>query len=309
VGTAAMACFVVARILNPDSNIVFIWANAYTWWIYLPAYGVFGFALLFRRRWLLGAAGVVAIFHVLWILPDYRPADDIPAEAASAPRIRLVTANAFGWNGEPHALAAELIAAEPDILFVQELIPEMQAALREAGADERFPYREIALLNQNFALAMYSRFPLEDVELIDAGGKPFLRATVEVDGNRVRLYDVHPTSPGLGRHLADSWNREWRTITEIVEADTLPLILAGDFNMTQHHRWYRELKSDGFANCHEDRGRGNATTWPQMRKLRPIRLDHVFYSGEVVCLAVREGTGRGSDHKPVIADLAILPAP
>jgi endonuclease/exonuclease/phosphatase family metal-dependent hydrolase len=55
-----------------------------------------------------------------------------------------------------------------------------------------------------------------------------------------------------------------------------PLIVAGDFNMNQHHRWYRKLKDQGLDNCHEERGRGNATTWPKNRKLRPIRIDRSF---------------------------------
>jgi endonuclease/exonuclease/phosphatase (EEP) superfamily protein YafD len=37
----------------------------------------------------------------------------------------------------------------------------------------------------------------------------------------------------------------------------------------------------------------------------PIRLDHLFISNDVLAFEVREGVGRGSDHRPVIAELGI----
>jgi endonuclease/exonuclease/phosphatase (EEP) superfamily protein YafD len=45
-----------------------------------------------------------------------------------------------------------------------------------------------------------------------------------------------------------------------------------------------------------------------MFPLPPVRLDHVLLSPELGCTAVREGEGRGSDHRPVIADLVLLDA-
>jgi endonuclease/exonuclease/phosphatase (EEP) superfamily protein YafD len=90
-------------------------------------------------------------------------------------------------------------------------------------------------------------------------------------------------------------------------------VVAGDFNMTQHHRWYGELKDIGLRNCHEERGRGRATTWPYHNGRRPyrllpaIRIDHVFVSEGVTCMSIAEGAASGSDHRPVIANLAILP--
>jgi endonuclease/exonuclease/phosphatase family metal-dependent hydrolase len=38
-----------------------------------------------------------------------------------------------------------------------------------------------------------------------------------------------------------------------------------------------------------------------------LRLDHVLVSPGVEVQAIQEGVGQGSDHRPVIADLALLP--
>jgi endonuclease/exonuclease/phosphatase (EEP) superfamily protein YafD len=50
-----------------------------------------------------------------------------------------------------------------------------------------------------------------------------------------------------------------------------------------------------------------ATTWPNgLHKFPPLRIDHVFFTGTFVPLTVREGDGTGSDHRPVITDIAVL---
>lgn len=299
--------FIAARVYHPDANLIFIWADAYTFWIYLPAYPALLLGVALRRWLLVGLAITVASFHLAWVLPDYRPAESIPAEAAAAPHIRLMTANVYFLNPDYSGIAREIQQEDPDILFIQEFGPRVHTALVEQGVADRYPYQKFAFENEHFGVAMYSKLPLSDVQVLEASNRPLIRALVDVAGRQVVLYDLHPVSPGFGIDVADGWNDGWETITSFIAEETGPVILAGDLNMDQHHVWYRKLKSEGLDNCHEETGRGNATTWPKGRKLRPIRIDHIFHSDQVVCLSIREGTGEGSDHHPLIAELAVLP--
>ncbi len=297
---------VFVRLVRPDRILLFIWADAYTFWIYQPAYLVAVFALVFRRWWLLGAACFVVAFHLAWVLPDYRPAQPIPAEAYAAPRIRLMTANVYFENPDYTGIADEIKDVDPDILFLQEYGPRTEVALAEAGVASAYPYTKIAYENAYFGTAMYSKLPLSDATVEYAGGRPYIRATIEIEGMKVVLYDLHPTSPGIGATAATNWNLGWKTIVAALRDEQAMAIAAGDFNMDQHHRWYRELKNIGLVSAHEERGRGNATSWPKGRRLPPIRIDQVFHTPGIVGLDIHEGIGAGSDHRPVIADLAIL---
>ena len=305
VGMLPFLGLIAARLFSPDSNLILIWANAYTFWIYLPAYPV-AVAALALRRWMAGGLAVVVVaFHFAWVLPDYRPAESIPAEARSAPRLRLMTANVFYENPDESGIADEVLDVDPDVLFFQEFNRDIGEALEANGAAARLPFRQAAR-GKGYNIAIYSRFPFEDIVVLPAGTRGLIRATVRVEGIEVVLYDVHPSSPSPGE-TGEDWNAEWKAITAMLNGAPGPLIVAGDFNMNQHHRWYRKLKDQGLDNCHEERGRGDATTWPKNRKLRPIRIDQVFHSEGVVCLSIREGKGEGSDHRPLIAELAILP--
>lgn len=294
-----------ARLVVPDLVLVLIWANAYTFWIYLPAYPAALAGGLFGRWALTAAAATVVAFHLAWVLPDYRPAESIPQDAYSAPRLRLMTANVYFGNPDFNGLAAEISEVDPNLVFLQEFGPRMEAAMRAEGLVDRYPYSKVAYENPYFGTALYSKLPLTEVTIERAGRRPYIKASVDVGGREVHLYDIHATSPGLGSGIARDWNDGWKEVLDALRKDDGLSIAAGDFNMDQHHHWYGELKKSGFTSAHEERGRGNATTWPQGRRLPMIRIDQVFHSGGIVCLSIREGRGQGSDHRPVIAELAI----
>jgi endonuclease/exonuclease/phosphatase (EEP) superfamily protein YafD len=111
-------------------------------------------------------------------------------------------------------------------------------------------------------------------------------------------------------HHFERHRRMTREITGLVRAGLgtgLPTIVAGDFNATQYNHWVGRLGELGLQSAHEARGRPLATTWPNGRRaVPPLRLDHVLLTGELFPLAVGEGDGAGSDHRPVVVDVAVL---
>ncbi|HEV3402239.1 MAG TPA: hypothetical protein VG078_10505, partial [Acidimicrobiales bacterium] len=74
------------------------------------------------------------------------------------------------------------------------------------------------------------------------------------------------------------------------------------------HRGFCRLLDAGLHDAHAERRRWFVATWPiDMRPLPPLsHIDHVLVSDQVAVLDVWEGVGRGSDHRPVVADLAVV---
>jgi endonuclease/exonuclease/phosphatase (EEP) superfamily protein YafD len=103
--------------------------------------------------------------------------------------------------------------------------------------------------------------------------------------------------------------RQQRAISEIVRGLPRPRVVAGDLNASPYNRWFDELRGLGLREAHEAVGRSLATTWPNgQHRLPPLRLDHVFADAALVPLRATEGKGQGSDHRPIVVDLAILPS-
>ena len=85
-----------------------------------------------------------------------------------------------------------------------------------------------------------------------------------------------------------------------------PLIVAGDFNMAP---WTVKLKTFTKAT---GLGRFNTfhPTWPMRWRDIPllplVPIDNVFASSHFANLGTRVGTQLDSDHRPVVADLALI---
>lgn len=296
-----------ARLVAHDGTWLLVLANAYTAWSYLPAYFIAAFAGTTRQWPLMAVAVLVAVAHIAWIAPDFAGRDPLPAGAASAPRLRVVTANLRERNEDVSQIFAELKGLSPDILFLSEYTPAAEATAEAMGLFDAYPYRVRDVRTTARGTAIFSRYPLEAGETWDVAGVPMTRATALIGERRVRLYTVHPVSPTT---VTDThrWNDEHEALLAALAKEQGDLIVAGDFNMTTQNRWFNNYEDLGLREQHRACGEGRATTWPNGRRLYPpIRIDHIFASSSFACLRIDEGRGAGSDHRPIVEDLAILP--
>ena len=304
--TAPSATLAAARVTGADSHTSVLLAQALTPFFAVPTLAALGLAAAERRRLLAVVAGTLAAAHLAWAAPDLHPGRPRPVDAGDGPRLRLFSANLFYANGDMGGIADELRASRPDVVALQEVSRLNLAGLDATGVLDDYPHRLLAPRADPFGSAVLSRLPLADSELLLVAGLPLPRATVVVGDRRVRLYDAHTRAP-VGRGIG-TWKAQLAELRRLVDAEDGPRVVAGDLNATSGHRAYRELLGGGLRDAHVERGRWWATTWPQDRWWSPpvVRLDHVLVSPEVAVLDVREGRGRGSDHRPVVADLALL---
>ena len=81
---------------------------------------------------------------------------------------------------------------------------------------------------------------------------------------------------------------------------TMPQLIAGDFNMPQESRIYREFWG-GFGSALADCGSGYDYT--KVSGKSGIRIDHVLYDSAMVCTSAYVLSSLGGDHRPVFATL------
>jgi endonuclease/exonuclease/phosphatase family metal-dependent hydrolase len=305
---APLAVNAGAQVLQlSEASSLLLLAAGLTPWLWPPALVVLAIGL-WRGRPLLAvvAAATTGVLLASAVAGLGLPAGD-PPRAGMLPTLRLFTANIHDANPDMGPIAKEIAAVAPDLVALQEIDPDGAAGLARSGVLDRFPYSMTETRTGASGIALWSRFPLVDAQVQDVLGRPFIIATVMVGAKRLRLYTVHTVAP-LGGGRAQ-WQAQLRRVRADVRATKGALVVAGDFNASRYHPSFRRLLSDGLRDAHERRGRGWAATWPRDRRLLPplLRLDHVLVSPGVEVQAIREGVGQGSDHRPVIADLALLP--
>ncbi len=317
VGTLLVWCVVFAlgalallRIFYHDGNYPLTCINAFTAYVYLPAYAVLAWAV-WRRRWILATAGALVVAcHLAWIGPDLislaRSAPTPPATTAASPTLRVFVANVRATNTEYPALLDEIAAAEPDVIVLVEFSREWRLALDDAPVLKPYIYRPTRLAYGR--IACYSRVPITEIENVLVTNRICRILTLQVGEDRVRLFCLHAPRP-MDYPWYD-YAGYWKTAVPLMLQQPGPLVVVGDFNATQHSDVYEQLTAAHLRSAHEDRQRGYVTTWPNGESwVPPIRIDHVLLSPDVECLDITEGLGAGSDHKPVVFDVRVRDDP
>lgn len=303
---APAAALALARLLRSERPSV-IAGEAVAPLGTVPAVLALGLACVRRQPALAAAASVLIALELWWLAPELVPRRPRPVEADGAPRLRVFTANIYSLNRDMSGLAAELRAADADVVVLQELSYRNLAALRRRGTLDAYPHQSLSPRSDTFGTAILSQLPLVDHGVCDIAGSPMARGTVLVGDRMVRVYCVHTKAP-FGADGLRQWRVQLEVLADALRGEPRPLIVAGDFNATGRQRRFRSLLAEGLRDVHVEGGRGWARTWPNHYLPLPAlaRIDHVLVSPDLAVLAVAEGEGRGSDHRPVMVDLALM---
>jgi endonuclease/exonuclease/phosphatase (EEP) superfamily protein YafD len=290
-------------------------------------------ALLWRgpRRWVLtqvAAAGLL-VFPLLGLRLSL-PSSAQPGVA----RIRVFSLNVASANMGLDGIAAQIKAANPDLVFLQEAWNDTGQHLR----DRFFPDYHFQFDGQ---LVVASRYPLSDAfhpPEIPHRGAPrlarWLRCRLTLPGGQtVAVYDLHPLSPregfedmrgeGIraqvlsGRILTNTKAREEvqanaelrlaqvQGASEDASRSKEPVIMAGDTNLPGLS-WALAHHLGRFQDSFSEAGNGLGYTFPATK--RPwMRIDRIFADGNFRFLSSSVITQRASDHLAVVADLELRP--
>lgn len=287
----------------------------------LPAI-VLAIVWLVARRWKLALLMAPAILAVVsgygaLFLPR-------PGPPPTAPQISVLTFNLHAERFALTPMVDVIRAAGADIVALQEISPEAAETFR-AQLSDLYPHQAVHLHPDNPVMGqgVLSKHPLRDSEYWQVA-MWHQRVIVTVDGMDITLYNVHPHIPfaRAPAGLAFDAGMRGRDIADILERagrEQTPVILAGDFNMTDrcaHYRWVTAHYRDAFREA----GRGFGFTFPDFsspnalprglpRIALPVplltRIDYVFYSEHFhAAEAFVWPSAGGSDHRPVLARLA-----
>jgi len=132
-----------------------------------------------------------------------------------------------------------------------------------------------------------------------------VEVVVDVAGVPVRLLGVHPLSPSTERRAALR-DAQLRFAREWAAGSDVRTIVAGDLNATPWSYAFRRIERVGGL-VNSQRGYGLELTFPAAgNPLVQVSIDHVLYSQGLRVIDRRLGVPAGSDHLPVIVDLALV---
>ncbi len=248
-------------------------------------------------------------YQLVQIWP-YTPLHSVESVQAEAPAdentFRLVSSNVLQTNREGERWLRVIRAAQPDLVVAMEADAWWQQTAQPLR--ENLPYAVEHPLDNTYGILLYSRWPLRDVEVreIVEDSIPSIWGTVDLpSGVPVRFAFIHPRPPQPADDT-DNRDAELVLVAREVEEHEGPLIVAGDFNDVAWS-YTTELFQEISGLLDPRVGRGLYSTFHA--DYPPLRwpLDHVFHSESLEVVELRRLDYVGSDHFPILAELAVVP--
>jgi endonuclease/exonuclease/phosphatase (EEP) superfamily protein YafD len=306
------------RLTGTDAFPVLIGLVGLTPFVMLPIWLAAPLALF---HWRVGSgrrAGWIAAVAVLcwaqftwagdgWKVPglNVRSIEAADISEVNVDELTLATGNLLEDNPTPELFMEGVLEADPDVILLQELVPEAWQAISKLPEMEQYRYQIVDPQATGLGSAILSKSPLRNGGVV--GGKVFRWTMAEVlwpGGQWVTIVNVHTKSP-LDQLSIKRWKSELASLAEQAATAKGPLVLAGDFNATVHHDDFRALLAAGMVDAHQSVGRGLGLTW-SLGGLPLLGLDHILIGGGLEALDSSTLDGTGSDHDVTVARLALV---
>jgi endonuclease/exonuclease/phosphatase (EEP) superfamily protein YafD len=252
-----------------------------------------------RRR----ALAAIAIALTAWAAVPLAPYWTFRPGTAGEKGLTFLAWNVL-WENPTKELALPWLNNQgADVLLLTECTDDWRERL--APLMEKYPHRISSGRDGAEGMWLLSRYPLDapDADGL-AAAKPWISTVMHAPGGPVRIIGMHPRTPRSGQRF-DQRNEQYDRAAAIVTSAGMPGVLLGDLNCTPYSPWFGRLLKRGKLRD-SALGFGLHPTWRSNGIGLPI--DHILISEEWQVTRRRVHPDRmGSDHHPVIAELA-LPA-
>ena len=318
-------CYFILKLIFWDRLWIIALITTFIPLILFPTFPlpIIGLSII-KKRWFSIISAISCIFLISWLHIKYFSPAPINI-TNSQPSLKILSHNVGWYTTQSPTLFKLIHQQKPDIIFLQEIVRKhTERAFTWLKAD--YPYQI-----GTPPVGILSKYPIVSSEILHLAGhrETQQRAIIKFNEQEVVIYNMQATGPWFKISKKLGFIRipvykyglrspEIQDLVQRVDRETLPVIVAGDFNMTDETQDYdrvQEVMQDAFRKS----GWWFGFTWPQGWELKflvkssnwrlnyPVgRIDYIWYSKHwgAKSSSVLEATE--SDHLPIAAELILL---
>ena len=275
--------------------------------------------IFLNRKWnfasFLLVAGVISslIINSTKLMPYVLGEKTVPDSKSSRQLLQensigILLANVLIDNKDASQLLQIIKDVNPDLILTMEVNEWWISELQELKKD--YPYHIEYPLNNAYGIAIYSKFKLKeyDVKFLHGDKVPSIHTKVLMpSGKIIRFHGMHPVPPVPSSKYPDNVGEDEVALIKVgrmVAMDSLPSIVAGDFNDVSWSKTSRMFEGEGNLNNIRI-GRGFYNSFNAKSLFLRWPLDHFFVTDDFSLMTLERLEKFNSDHFPMYAKLTL----
>ena len=301
-----MAAFILFTLaILPDITTGEGWLDIFRHFQYVFIWGFLACIswYVINRQWVKTLFLCLGLMIVsLKFLPFYTQ-ESVASNTTPKSAFRVLQFNTWASNQHPDAIVKLIQDNKVDIIGLEEVNAINFQYLKRHLPVKLYP---TFIHNPIGRICLLSKYPLIGNASISQH-PPTILASLNIKSNTVRILLTHTSRPINN----PSYASEIRTLISTIRQQQKPMIVLGDLNTTPWSNYFKQLTTS--ANLYNTQlGQDISPTYPSHLPKTQIYfpfpvlpLDHILVNPELNVIRRWNGPYSGSDHLPVLVDLAI----
>lgn len=236
---------------------------------------------------------LLSLFIITSLYRFYLPAPEVGAGQG----LKVCSINLLSSNHQYEEVIRYIEEEDFDIVLFLEFNARWAEAL--SGLTEAYPHTHQKIREDNFGIALLSKLPLENSEVLvlSKANMPTLVSTVRYEGRELQVIGTHPVPP-VGAFQFEARNEQFQKLNQLVRDTEDEVLLMGDLNCSSFSPNFARI-TEGTSLRDSRLGFGLLPSWHARWFFLLVSIDHALLSDGVEVLQRAKGPYIGSDHFPL----------
>lgn len=204
--------------------------------------------------------------------------------------VKVAHFNIAASNEDIKETITSILTTDADLISIQEVTPDWHEILQESLA-KKYPYSNAIVRFDPFGIAVYSKYPFQNLDTLVYEGIPNLTGTIKTEGKGKSIHFISAhTTPPLFSSAYDKMKIQLDMIGEYAKKIDAPVITLGDFHAPP---WWGEIQDLKDVAQLQDSRRSATYGFSDVFQ---TPVDYIFYSNQLTCIDFKAVLNSNTSH-------------
>lgn len=256
-------------------------------------------SFIWQKKWLLASSLASSILISTLFIQWFWQSHPAP-KTDQGTTFKVAHFNVWKRNTQHQEVIKVANNTNADIISFEEVNERWWQALKK-GLGSNYPYWYVVTRDDNFGIAMFSRFELKNTQEKYFSDLPSITTTVHMPFGKLHWVSSHVLPP-KNNQWYHRRNHDLEKISLYMQGKKGYKLAVGDYNIVSWSPVIQQFKKK--ANLLDSR-REFSPSYPAWSWLLGVPIDHIFHSPNIQCLSFGTTQTTPSDHWGIVGEYKV----